>query len=332
MGGSILASAEALGVLLVAAAGNSGDGRVFYPAGFPEVVGVGSTDIEDRKSAFSTFNDQVELTAPAEKVLSLRGIEPGASGVHGGLSGTSIAAPHVAGVAALLWSWKPQLSVAEVRAALCAGAVDLGLPGRDPHFGCGRVDALRTLQTQCVVNECGDGLHEPACGEECDDGNLLDGDCCSATCRLEGFGTGCDVPSRAARACQRTLASRAQKLSALIQREVQRCIDSVVADVAAGRGSARAAVQCERRLGAVGLGHARASAEATIARKCAGTDPAALGPPCDPAATEMDAVVTCVLDRHVAAAGRLAATAYAGACAILRTLGLDGSVPSVCLD
>ncbi len=324
--------AHELGVLLVAAAGNSGDGRVYYPAGYPEVVAVGSTDIDDYKSVFSTFNDQVELTAPGEQVLSLRGIEAGVSGVHGGLSGTSVAAPHVAGIAALLWSWNSQLSEAEVRAALCAGAVDLGVPGRDPFFGCGRADAVRTLQTQCIANACGDGLHEPACGEECEDGNARDGDCCSAACRLEGFGVACSVPSRQARACQRTLASRAQKLGALVQRETQRCLDRLIGDVAAGRSSTRAAAVCAKRLGDAGLGRARTRARATIMRKCAGADPAALGPPCAPTATSMDAVVACVLDRHVAAAGRLAATAYADACTILRALGLDGRVPGACAD
>ena len=278
--------ADSLGVLLVAAAGNSADQRVFYPAGYSEVIAVSSTNVDDAWSTFSSFGAHIELSAPGEQVLSILGLGPGATGVHGGLSGTSMSVPHVAGLAALLWSWNPTLSADEVRATMCAGAVDLGLPGRDPFFGCGRIDALRTLATQCIQATCGDGTHEPACGEECDDGNLVDGDCCSSTCRLEGFGPTCCAATRAARSCQTTLASRAARVETLVYREIQRCLDRVLADVASGRGTQRAAATCAGRLDPAAttsvLARARVKATEQIAKRCKDLTPADLDRPCTP--------------------------------------------------
>ena len=60
--------------------------------------------------------------------------------------GTSMAAPVVAGVAALVWSAFPSLTAAELRQLLSESAVDLGAPGRDDAFGAGRVDAWRAIQ------------------------------------------------------------------------------------------------------------------------------------------------------------------------------------------
>jgi cysteine-rich repeat protein len=327
--------ADGLGVLLIAAAGNSADQRVFYPAGYPEVIAVSSTNVDDAWSTFSSSGEHIELSAPGEQVLSLLGLGPGASGVHGGLNGTSLAASHVAGLAALLWSWSPALGADEVRTALCAGAVDLGLPGRDPYFGCGRIDTVHTLDTQCVQDACGDGVQEPTCGEECDDGNLLDGDCCSSTCRLEGFGATCGASSRAARACQAALASRAGRVATIAHKAFARCFDRVFADVASGRGTARARLSCARLLGPDGsestLASARAKAAAKISDRCSGLLPADLNWPCDAAAESMDEVVACVLDRHVARVEELIADTYGSACAILRSIGLDGTHPRVCL-
>jgi thermitase len=134
------AYANGAGSLLVAAAGNEGDSTATYPAAYPEVVSVAATDRADRRAPFSNANADVEVAAPGVDILStVRG------GGYAELSGTSMAAPHAAGVAAQIWSRDPGLSAAEVRARLDAAVDDLGEPGRDSSFGYGRVNLALAL-------------------------------------------------------------------------------------------------------------------------------------------------------------------------------------------
>jgi len=76
---------------------------------------------------------------------------------YGPRTGTSMATPHVVGVAALVWSQDPTLTNTEIRTALQAGALDLGAPGRDPLFGFGLVQAATTL-TQLPGDSDNDGF------------------------------------------------------------------------------------------------------------------------------------------------------------------------------
>jgi len=330
-----VAAVSALGVLQIAAAGNSGDGTLFYPAGFADVLSVASTDAFDGASDFSTFNDDVEISAPGDNVLSLLGLDPGSSDVHGGLFGTSMATPHVAGVAALLWEWQPGLTAKQVGAALCAGAQDLGEPGRDPHFGCGRVDALATLQTQCVLDVCGDGVHETGCGEQCDDGNVLEGDCCSPTCELEGIGEACQTFSKDERRCQEALAGRGRLFAATLHKAFEKCLKRFIKDLSGGKGTTRAAAVCRAALD-VGnaratIVRARAKTEGQMAKKCDAFTPADVGPPCDHDALTMDAVIACILNGHTGRVGAMVAEEYRDACTILTILGLAPTLPGTCV-
>lgn len=121
-------------VVVVAAAGNAGSGEITYPAAYPEVIAVGATDREDRRADFSVSGDWVDLSAP--------GVEIPSALVGGGsqpISATSIAAPQVSGVAALLAAMG--LPADDIRDRLRSTAVDLGAPGKDPEYGWGRVDA-----------------------------------------------------------------------------------------------------------------------------------------------------------------------------------------------
>jgi thermitase len=128
------------GSLLVAAAGNDGDGRLEYPAALPDVISVGATDDEGAPAPFSNANADVELVAPGVDVLSDR-----AGGGYVQMSGTSMATPHVAAVAALVAAAQPHGSARALRARLDDTARDLLAPGRDPATGFGMVDASAAL-------------------------------------------------------------------------------------------------------------------------------------------------------------------------------------------
>jgi subtilisin len=165
----VCARARAAGIVLVAAAGFRNplaqSSQVASPADFDSVVGVGATDPSDEVATISPTGDEIALVAPGVAILSaVRG------GGYAARTGTSMAAPHVAGVAALLLSTSPDRprdasAVDEVVHALEAGAADLDPPGRDPSAGAGLVQAEAALaryreireRRQAVANEDGGG-------------------------------------------------------------------------------------------------------------------------------------------------------------------------------
>ena len=128
------------GAVLLAAAGNSGNESTTYPAALPEVVSVAATDDQDRRAAFSAYNSDVELSAPGVGILSTW-----VNGRYESRSGTSMATPHAAGAAALLWRLHPNATAAEIRRRLVHAVDDLGPAGRDPWFGHGRLNLLAAV-------------------------------------------------------------------------------------------------------------------------------------------------------------------------------------------
>ncbi|NLY43187.1 MAG: S8 family serine peptidase [Clostridiaceae bacterium] len=128
-------------VIIVAAAGNDGIEKANFPASFDNVIGVGSVDRNKKVSNFSQRRG-VFVTAPGEKVLLL-GSSSGNKYVTD--SGTSFSAPHVSAIVALMASIKPDLTVEECRQILAATSEDLGVPGPDPEYGYGLVDARKAL-------------------------------------------------------------------------------------------------------------------------------------------------------------------------------------------
>jgi len=132
------------GSVLVAAAGNDGDGTLNYPAAYAEVVSVAATDDNDARASFSNANADVEVAAPGVDVLSTI---PG--GQYATLSGTSMATPHASGVAGVLWQLFPTDTAAGIRSRLDGAVDDLGPAGRDQSFGFGRVNLCKAAGGGC---------------------------------------------------------------------------------------------------------------------------------------------------------------------------------------
>jgi len=128
------------GCILAAASGNSGANLINYPAAYDTVIAVGSVGKTSLCSSFSNYGTNLELVAPGESILSTT---PG--NTYGLRSGTSMACPHVSGVAALVLSRYPGMSNLEVRKRLADTADDLGSPGKDTRYGYGLVDAFAAL-------------------------------------------------------------------------------------------------------------------------------------------------------------------------------------------
>ncbi|MCW2778993.1 MAG: Proprotein convertase in/kexin type 6 [Frankiales bacterium] len=137
--------AQAHGVLVVAASGNTGpDGYWEYPSTYPDVLTVGATDPGDRAAPFSTTGPFVDVSAPGESILSTVPRSISATGLAR-MSGTSMSAPWVAAAAALVLAASPGLSGTQVAARLQETAEDLGAPGPDDQFGAGLVDPARAV-------------------------------------------------------------------------------------------------------------------------------------------------------------------------------------------
>jgi len=141
------------GVLLVAAAGNEGNSLPYYPAAYEEVIAVSATDASDIIAQFSSFGMWIELAAPGVNIYSTMPTyhvplnEPpfNMSLNYDFASGTSMACPHVTGVAALVWSTFPDYPVYKIRQILRRTADDLGDVGFDEFYGYGRVNAERAV-------------------------------------------------------------------------------------------------------------------------------------------------------------------------------------------
>lgn len=202
-------------VLPIAAAGNDGTTRYSYPASYPSVVSVAAIDSARQKAWFSQANDQVELSAPGVGVMSTV-----PWGGYEAWSGTSMATPHVAGVAALVWNRVPSATASDIRDALNRTALDLGAAGRDTATGYGLVQAKAALDaftaeppppppvctpTESVESSCADGIDNDCNGlVDADDSSCLTqtcwesgvscsrgSDCCSGSCRKRRGGRVC---------------------------------------------------------------------------------------------------------------------------------------------
>ena len=136
--------AWAHGVLVVAAAGNGNSSLPYYPAWYTHVIAVGATDSHDLRAGFANFGDRLAVTAPGVGIYSTHW-SAAAGSTYGAMSGTSMAAPHVAGLAALLFSQNVGRTNADVQALIAGTVDDLGVPGWDHFYGSGRINAYRGI-------------------------------------------------------------------------------------------------------------------------------------------------------------------------------------------
>lgn len=128
-------------VVLVAASGNDNTGQPGYPAAYPEVLAVAATDSSKRRASFSNYGDYIDVAAPGVSIASTYSGQQ-----YAALSGTSMASPHVAALAALVRSVNPLLTNTEVMDIIRYSAEDLGPQGKDAQFGYGQIDVNQAIQ------------------------------------------------------------------------------------------------------------------------------------------------------------------------------------------
>lgn len=128
-------------VVIVAASGNDNTDEPGYPAAYPEVLAVAAIDANQRKAAFSNYGDYIDVAAPGVSIASTYMHQQ-----YAALSGTSMASPHAAALAALIRSVNPQLKNTEVMDIMKQTAIDLGPAGKDDYFGFGQIDVAKALE------------------------------------------------------------------------------------------------------------------------------------------------------------------------------------------
>lgn len=150
----LLAAAAKKGVVLIAAAGNAGPkSPALFPASDPNVIAVTATDADDKLFQSSNRGHHVAVAAPGVNLLL-----PTPGGSYGMNTGTSFAAAHITGIAALVLEREPGLTPDSVRRILLSTARDLGPVGRDRDFGAGLADAyeaLRSIRSDAVATQGG---------------------------------------------------------------------------------------------------------------------------------------------------------------------------------
>lgn len=145
---SVITSAVELGPVIVCAAGNNGSLQAFYPAAHNGVISVASTTENDTPSGFSNFHPSVDVSAPGSNIFSTV-----LDGKYDSMSGTSMASPVAAGVAALIVANYPQYTNQQVIEHIMATSDNIEnnlSPTRKGNFGKGRVNALNALSMKNV--------------------------------------------------------------------------------------------------------------------------------------------------------------------------------------
>ncbi len=133
------------GVVMCASSGNAGGDGQHYPSGYDEVISTVATSPSEDISTFSTYGITVDVAAPGEGIITTMPFYD--NYYTDSYGGTSAAAPHSAGIAALILSQHPEYTPDQVRGVLVSTADDIALEGWDHFSGAGRVNAYRALQS-----------------------------------------------------------------------------------------------------------------------------------------------------------------------------------------
>lgn len=157
-----VANAAAQGIIMVASTGNENAEGILYPAAYENVIAVGATGYTDERAPYSNYGEGIDVVAPGGDLATTFQIEGyGAypAGIYQevdipddanpaafyGYEGTSMAAPHVSALAALLLSRNPMLTRDQVYDRITSQAQDLGEPGYDTQYGYGLINPLASL-------------------------------------------------------------------------------------------------------------------------------------------------------------------------------------------
>lgn len=136
--------ALAKGITLVAASGNDGYSNfISYPAAYPGVIAVGSTNNTDGISTFSNKGSQLDLVAPGERIYLAN--VTGGTASFASMSGTSFSSPTVAAVASLVKGLHPEFSSRQIQQVLFTGTEDMLVEGWDSSSGYGILNAAKAL-------------------------------------------------------------------------------------------------------------------------------------------------------------------------------------------
>ncbi|MGA1843967.1 MAG: S8 family serine peptidase [bacterium] len=200
--------AYGMGCVIVCAAGNEGTYAPHYPAAYDVCISVSATNYLDNLASYSNYGSTIDIAAPGGDVGDQNGDGYQDYALQGAFEdswsrrsivrsygyyfmlGTSMASPHVAGVAALVWSVNPNFTNDDIRCALELTATDLGDPGWDEYFGHGLVDALAALESGGCDGPCSDTDSDGICDDEDNCPNEANED--QADADEDGAGDVCD--------------------------------------------------------------------------------------------------------------------------------------------
>jgi cysteine-rich repeat protein len=206
---------------------------------------------------------------------------------------------------------------------------------------------------------CSDGVVQSECNEGCDDGNLVTGDGCNSSCKLEAATatptpmgptptltptpivpgptpSGGIVPlGTLARRCQVVLADQARAFAEIAHRQLQGCLDDILAGISDGKSS-RLLKSCRKALDssdpASVLVRARAKILARVATRCRGLGPSEINStPCSQTASSVAEVALCLLDQHAASVESMVAAEYGDVCGLLTFYDLGVGLPALCV-